>query len=160
MVKHTQTIRRQFADGLFKCVWPFCGIGASKVKKQYIVYLFCQRLLLTLMFSMQHLIFMVSQLKNTQHIFCSWQTFLVLFLHLISNQRKDTYIKSSIYLFFKFSTMEDSWIFVKSTMSSTPLLLTFVLLCQWYVGYGEKHKGCYLFSLWKLTFSLKVTSTK
>ena len=27
MVKHTQTIRRQFADELFECVWPFCGIG-------------------------------------------------------------------------------------------------------------------------------------
>ena len=24
MVKHTQTIRREFADELFKCVWPFC----------------------------------------------------------------------------------------------------------------------------------------
>ena len=23
MVKHTQTIRRQFADELFECVWPF-----------------------------------------------------------------------------------------------------------------------------------------
>ena len=28
MAKHTQTIRRQFADELFECVWPFCGIGA------------------------------------------------------------------------------------------------------------------------------------
>ena len=28
MVKHTETIRRQFADELFECVWPFCGIGA------------------------------------------------------------------------------------------------------------------------------------
>ena len=28
MVKHTQTIRRQFADELFECVWPFCEIGA------------------------------------------------------------------------------------------------------------------------------------
>ena len=28
MVKHTQTIRRQFADELFECVWPFCGVGA------------------------------------------------------------------------------------------------------------------------------------
>ena len=27
MVKHTQTIRRQFADELFECAWPFCGIG-------------------------------------------------------------------------------------------------------------------------------------
>ena len=31
MVKHTQTIRRQFADELFACVWPFCGIGAYRV---------------------------------------------------------------------------------------------------------------------------------
>ena len=30
MVKHTQTIRRQIVDELFQCVWPFCGIGASK----------------------------------------------------------------------------------------------------------------------------------
>ena len=28
MAKQTQTIRRQFADELFQCVWPFCGIGA------------------------------------------------------------------------------------------------------------------------------------
>ena len=28
MVKHTQTIRRQIGDKLFKCVWPFFGIGA------------------------------------------------------------------------------------------------------------------------------------
>ena len=27
MVKHTQTIRRQFPDELFECVWPFCGGG-------------------------------------------------------------------------------------------------------------------------------------
>ena len=27
MVKHTQTIRRQFTDELFECVWPFCDIG-------------------------------------------------------------------------------------------------------------------------------------
>ena len=28
MVKHTQTIRRQFSDELFNCVWPLCEIGA------------------------------------------------------------------------------------------------------------------------------------
>ena len=28
MVKHTETIRRQIAEELFECVWPFCGIGA------------------------------------------------------------------------------------------------------------------------------------
>ena len=28
MVKHTQTIRRQIADVLCECVWPFDGIGA------------------------------------------------------------------------------------------------------------------------------------
>ena len=28
VAEHTQTIRRQFADELFECVWPFCGIGA------------------------------------------------------------------------------------------------------------------------------------
>ena len=28
VAKHSQTIRRQFADELFECVWPFCGIGA------------------------------------------------------------------------------------------------------------------------------------
>ena len=33
MVKHTKTIRRHIADELFECVWPFCGIGASMVKK-------------------------------------------------------------------------------------------------------------------------------
>ena len=34
MIKHTQTIRRQIADELFECVWPFCGIGSSRVKSQ------------------------------------------------------------------------------------------------------------------------------
>ena len=32
MVKHTQTIRRQIDNELFECVWPFCGIGAWRVK--------------------------------------------------------------------------------------------------------------------------------
>ena len=27
VAKDTQTIHRQFADELFECVWPFCGIG-------------------------------------------------------------------------------------------------------------------------------------
>ena len=31
MVKHIQTIRRQFADELFECVWLFCEIGAKRV---------------------------------------------------------------------------------------------------------------------------------
>ena len=31
MVKHTQTIRRQFTDELFECVWTFCKIGAKRV---------------------------------------------------------------------------------------------------------------------------------
>ena len=34
MVKHTQTIRRQFADEMFECVWPFCDIGAERVKAE------------------------------------------------------------------------------------------------------------------------------
>ena len=33
MVKHTQTIRRQFADELFECAWSFCGVGAYRVKE-------------------------------------------------------------------------------------------------------------------------------
>ena len=32
MVKHTQTIRRQIGEELFECVWPFCEIGAKRVK--------------------------------------------------------------------------------------------------------------------------------
>ena len=32
MVKQTQTIRRQIAGELFACVWPFCEIGAQRVK--------------------------------------------------------------------------------------------------------------------------------
>ena len=31
MVEHTQTIRRQIADELSECVWPFCEIGAKKI---------------------------------------------------------------------------------------------------------------------------------
>ena len=33
MAKHTQTIRWQFGNELFECVWPFCEIGAQRVKK-------------------------------------------------------------------------------------------------------------------------------
>ena len=33
MVKNTQTIRRQIAEELFECIWPFCGIGVSKIKQ-------------------------------------------------------------------------------------------------------------------------------
>ena len=35
MVKHTEAIRRQFAEELVECVWPFCGIGAERVKMNY-----------------------------------------------------------------------------------------------------------------------------
>ena len=35
MIKHTETIRRQFADKLFECVWPFCEIGASGDKNVF-----------------------------------------------------------------------------------------------------------------------------
>ena len=34
MVKHSQTIRRDFADELFECVWPFCEVGVKRVKYQ------------------------------------------------------------------------------------------------------------------------------
>ena len=40
MVKHTQTIRRQIADELFECVWPFCEIGGKTVKVMYFWFLF------------------------------------------------------------------------------------------------------------------------
>ena len=32
MAKHTQTIRRLFADELFECVWPFCGLALNGLK--------------------------------------------------------------------------------------------------------------------------------
>ena len=32
MVKNSQTSRRQIADGLFECVWPFCGVGTLRIK--------------------------------------------------------------------------------------------------------------------------------
>ena len=38
MVKHTQTIRWQFADKLFQYVWPFCGVGASGVCAKFSLY--------------------------------------------------------------------------------------------------------------------------
>ena len=31
MAKHSQTIRRQFANKLFECVWPFCVVGVLRV---------------------------------------------------------------------------------------------------------------------------------
>ena len=34
MVKHTQTICRQIADEMFEFVWPFYGVGASRVKTE------------------------------------------------------------------------------------------------------------------------------
>ena len=38
MAKHTQTIRRQIADGLLECFWPFCEIGAKRVKVFNLVF--------------------------------------------------------------------------------------------------------------------------
>ena len=38
MAKHTQTIRQQFADELFECVWPFCGIKILKYVNYYIAF--------------------------------------------------------------------------------------------------------------------------
>ena len=38
MAKHTQTIRRQYADKLFECVWPFCGIGTYKFRNVVDIY--------------------------------------------------------------------------------------------------------------------------
>ena len=32
MAKHPQTIRRQFADELFECDWPFCGLAFKGLK--------------------------------------------------------------------------------------------------------------------------------
>ena len=39
MVKHTQTIRRQFGDELFECVCPFCGVGAEIVNGLLVIVL-------------------------------------------------------------------------------------------------------------------------
>ena len=39
MFKHTQTIRRQFADEYFECVWPFCGVGIWRVKLLLVKFL-------------------------------------------------------------------------------------------------------------------------
>ena len=39
MVKHTQTIRRQFAAELFECVRPFYDIGKGlRIKKLHLRY--------------------------------------------------------------------------------------------------------------------------
>ena len=35
MVKQTQTIRWEIPDELFERVWPFCGIGASRVNTKF-----------------------------------------------------------------------------------------------------------------------------
>ena len=40
MAKHTQTFRRQFANELFECVWPFCGLvlkGLTEYGRFYIL---------------------------------------------------------------------------------------------------------------------------
>ena len=49
MVKHTQTIRRKITDELFECVWPFCEIGAKRVK----IYPFTFRLYFILKFYLE-----------------------------------------------------------------------------------------------------------
>ena len=36
MVKHTQTIRWQFVDELFECVWSFYEIGAERVNLKFL----------------------------------------------------------------------------------------------------------------------------
>ena len=33
MIKYTKTIRRQIANELFECVWPFCEIGAKRINE-------------------------------------------------------------------------------------------------------------------------------
>ena len=38
MAKHTQSIRRQYADELFECVWPFRGSGAYKFRNVVDIY--------------------------------------------------------------------------------------------------------------------------
>ena len=44
VAKHIQTIHRQFADELFECVWPFCGIGAYRVNSHIVVSVYFRRL--------------------------------------------------------------------------------------------------------------------
>ena len=39
MAKHTQTIRRQIADELFECVWPFCWNVALKGSSSVLIIL-------------------------------------------------------------------------------------------------------------------------
>ena len=36
MVIYNQAIREQFADELFECVLPLCGVGASRVKSSWV----------------------------------------------------------------------------------------------------------------------------
>ena len=45
MVKHTQTNRRQIADDLFECVWPFFGIGAERVTRNDLYDSICMTLI-------------------------------------------------------------------------------------------------------------------
>ena len=40
MVKHTQTMHQQFADELFQCVRPFCGVGTSRLNTDNLLTLF------------------------------------------------------------------------------------------------------------------------
>ena len=41
MVKHTQTIRWEFADEVFECVWPFCG-AFKGLMPNFMLFIFCQ----------------------------------------------------------------------------------------------------------------------
>ena len=55
MFKHTQIIRREIADELLECVWPFCEIGAERVKAGDDVNLLCVY---------QNLYFLVSEIYS------------------------------------------------------------------------------------------------
>ena len=36
MIKHIQTIRREIADELFECVWPFCELALKELSQSKI----------------------------------------------------------------------------------------------------------------------------
>ena len=61
MVKHTQTIRHQFAYELFEYVSQFCGVGAERVKRPFLY-----KLLLTSCFYMLlHKSFVLPKVEST-----------------------------------------------------------------------------------------------
>ena len=80
MVKHTQAIRRHIVDELFEFVWPFCEIGAWRVKSWCFINSLLQK------FCCKNLSHLVDAITNIGFLFRSRLIFLVLVALMNTNK--------------------------------------------------------------------------